>query len=209
MKKTLMYILIFLSYFSFCILFEDLLSLFNIITVLICTGYILFLIFVYRKNLKTELNDFKENYKTYLPKYILIYLFGILLMFLVNFILSKVTNQALAGNEAITREYIKKYPIYMTFSALIFSPLVEELIFRKTLKNIFKSKYLFIILSGFIFGILHIANYTNPTELLFTIPYIIMGIDFAYIYYKTNNIFTTLTFHFCHNLILLIIQFIK
>ena len=72
-----------------------------------------------------------------------------------------------------------------------------------------KNKYVFIILSGLIFGILHISDYTNATEILFGIPYVIMGIDFAYIYYKTDNIFTTMSYHMMHNLILLVIQFIR
>ena len=63
-------------------------------------------------------------------------------------------------------------------------------------------------LSGIIFGLAHITDPSNMTELLFSIPYIVMGIIFALIYSRTNNIFTTITFHLCHNLILLIIQFL-
>ena len=129
-------------------------------------------------------------------------------MYISNLIITRVTNQSLSGNESITRELIDKSLIYMIFSVLIFSPIAEELIFRKALKNIFNNKFLFIIVAGLIFGLLHVTDYTKSTELLFAIPYIIMGIDFAYIYYKTNNIFTTLTLHMCHNLVLLIIQFI-
>ena len=125
-----------------------------------------------------------------------------------NIILTKITNYNLAGNEMQVREYINKYPLYMIYSSIIFAPLIEELIFRKTIKKIFKYKYLFIIISGLIFGILHISNFKDINEILFSIPYIIMGIDFAYIYYKTDNIFTTISFHLLHNLVLLIIQLI-
>jgi membrane protease YdiL (CAAX protease family) len=96
----------------------------------------------------------------------------------------------------------------MIFSSVIYAPFVEEIIFRKSIKNVIKNPYIFIIISGFLFGILHINDYKNFSEILMGIPYIIMGLDFAYIYHKTNNIFTTMTFHFCHNLILLLIQLI-
>lgn len=170
--------------------------------------YIIIIVFLYRKELLEDLKDFKVNYKKYISNNIIIYLLGILLMFIVNIIISKITNQSLSGNEIRIREYIKEYPLFVVFSAIIYSPLIEELIFRKSIRNIFKNKYLFIIISGLIFGLLHITDPTDINEILYSIPYILMGIDFAYIYYKTNNIFTTITFHFCHNLILLIIQLI-
>ncbi len=129
-------------------------------------------------------------------------------MALLNTLLSKITGQDYSSNESLIREYIDKYPLYMFFSSVIFAPAIEELLFRKSIKNIFKNKYLFIIISGILFGISHVTNFRDINELLFSIPYIIMGIDFAYIYHKTNNIFTTMTFHLGHNLILLIIRFI-
>ena len=65
-------------------------------------------------------------------------------------------------------------------------------------------------MSGLIFGLIHVVGTGNEgiNEILMGIPYIIMGLDFAYIYAKTKNIFTTMTLHSIHNLTLLIIQFI-
>ena len=123
-------------------------------------------------------------------------------------IIYKITNQKLSGNEEAIRSYIKEFPLYMIFSSIIYAPFVEEIIFRKTIKDVIKNKYLFIIIAGLIFGIIHISNYRDINEIMHSISYIIMGINFAYIYYRTNNIFTTMTFHFCHNLVLLIIQFL-
>lgn len=218
MKKILKNILIFISYFIYNLMFKDILSLFNInyysfntnqriiYTIVSSFIYILILIFAYRKELKEEIIDFKNNFKKYLPKSIAIYLIGVLLMGLINLLLIKITGQEASGNESLIREYIANYPIYMAFSTIIFAPLTEEFIFRKSLKNVLKYKYLFIIISGLIFGMMHIQNFTDPIEYLYSIPYIIMGIDFAYIYFKTNNIFTTMTIHISHNLILYLIQ---
>ena len=218
MKRIFKSLLIFLSYFVYDLFFKAILYSLNIdfyslsiknkliLSIIFYIIYILTLIFIYRKELREEIKDFKTYYKNYLSKNIIIYLIGILLMGITNIILSRITNQSLAGNESQIRNLIDKYPIYMIFSSVLFAPIIEEFIFRKTIKNIVINKYLFIIISGFIFGIAHITNISDTTELLFSISYIIMGIDFAYIYYKTNNIFTTLTFHMCHNLILIIYQ---
>lgn len=219
MKNLIKSILIFVSYFVYDILIKALLYKFHInyygfdikykiiTTAIIEITYILLISFLYRKEIKRDIKDFKENYKTYFSKYTIIYLLGVLLMVISNLIIFRITKTNLSGNEELIRTYINKFPIYMIFSSLVYAPIVEELIFRKTIKNIFKSKYLFIITSGLVFGLLHVSEPTF-NEYLFSIPYIFMGISFAYIYYKTDNIFTTMTFHMCHNLILLIIQLI-
>lgn len=218
MKKILKYTLIFISYFIYNILFKAILYSFNInyynlddkqkllTTFFIELLYIIIIIYIYRKDLKEEIINFKNKFKEYIPKYLLVYLIGILLMVISNIIISRITSYKLSGNESLIREYIKKYTLYMFFSSVLYAPIIEELIFRKTIKKLFNNKYLFIILSGLIFGILHISNINDTNEILFSIPYIIMGIDFAYIYHKTNNIFTCITFHLCHNLVLFIIQ---
>ena len=169
---------------------------------------VLLLFWVYKKELIEDFKDFKINYKQYISKYIILYFIGVILMGVINVIISHFTGMETSGNEADVRLLVEKFPIYMTFSTIIYAPFVEEIIFRKAIRNIFKNKYLFIILSGVIFGCAHISDYTNINDILFSIGYIVMGIDFAYIYYKTNNIYTTMSFHMIHNLLLLIIQFI-
>ena len=168
--------------------------------------YLIFVLFMYRKELINDLKSFK--FKT-IFKYIPIYLLGILLMIGLNTIIYKITNTTISGNEESIRKSIKLFPIYMCFSTVIYAPLVEEIIFRKTFKNIIKNGTIFILVSGIVFGLIHISYSDNMfNELLITVPYMIMGFDFAYIYHKSNNIFTTITIHSLHNLVLLMIQFL-
>lgn len=218
MKKVLKYILIFISYFLYNYFIRDVLYLFNIdyynlpitpriiISIVIELVYLLILIFIYRKELIEELKDFKKNGLKYIVKNFVFYLISILLMIIINTLLANISDQGLSGNEIQVREYIQKFPLYMVFSAVLYAPFVEELIFRKTVGKVFKNKYVYVILSGIIFGLLHISNILDPIEYLFSIPYMIIGSAFAYMYYKTGNIFTTITYHLGHNLILLIIQ---
>ena len=214
-RKILINIFVFLSYFVYQYLFVFIMAFMNIdyfklsinnkylCNFIFNSIYILILLFIYRKELKEEAKDYKENYSNYIKKYFEIYLIGIILMGLSNFLLQKITPTSLSGNEEAVRKLIKLLPVYMTFSTVIFAPIIEEVIFRKIIKNIFGNNVLFVIISGLLFGLLHVTNFKDMNEIIHSIPYIIMGIDFAYIYYKTKNIFTTITFHSFHNLILL------
>ncbi len=169
--------------------------------------YLVFIIFMYKDELKFDFNKLKGKFIDNIVKYIPYYIVGVLLMAISNIIISKFTNVNLSENEINVRNYIKLFPIYMTFSTVIYAPIVEEITFRKTFRNIINNKYLFIILSGLIFGIVHLSS-SSFNDCLMIIPYILMGITLSYIYYKSDNILTTISLHSMHNLILLIFQFI-
>lgn len=211
-------ILIFISYFVYIIIIGIIMAslkidyntisiknkvMYNVIT----NGfYLLLLILFFKKELKEELKLLKTNYKDYFIKSILIFLAGALLMFISTLIISKFTGQSISGNETEIRNFIKNSPLLTIILAVIISPIIEELVFRKAIKNIFNNKYLFIIISSLIFGLLHISSIRDINELLFSIPYIIMGISFAITYQKTNNIFTSIILHSSYNLVLILIQ---
>lgn len=215
-KKIILNIFMFLLYFIYQLATIAIVNLFNIdisnnhnreLYLLISSLiYFVIIIIVYRHELKI---DYKKFNIRILFKYIPIYIIGLLLMAISSYVISKITNIETSQNEALVRQYIKLFPIYMSFSTVLYAPLVEEITFRKTFRNIINDKVLFILISGIMFGIIHVSISNNTTnDLLMIIPYLIMGIDFSYIYYKSDNIFTTITIHSIHNLILLIIQFI-
>ena len=106
------------------------------------------------------------------------------------------------------REMLNLSPLYMTFQILIYAPLTEELIFRKSIRDIFNNKIIYAIISGIIFGGLHaITSITNLTSLLYLIPYCSLGIVFGLLYAKTDNIFSTITAHIFHNFLALLVYF--
>ena len=170
--------------------------------------YIIFVIFMYKKELKEDINKFKKNGKNLFFKYLPIYVLGIVLMGILNVIISSITNTPISNNEQTVRETIKLMPLYMLFSVSIYAPIVEEITFRKTFKNIFNNKDMFIIISGIVFGLIHISGDMTINNFLMSIPYMVMGWTFGYIYYKSDNIFTTMTLHSLHNTILFILQII-
>ena len=127
-------------------------------------------------------------------------------MVISNGIISVITNGSLAGNEESVRELIDKFPIYMAFQVMLYAPITEEMIFRKAIKKSIDNKWLYILISGFIFGGLHvIGNVETSLDWLYLIPYCSLGFIFAMLYNRTNNIFSTITAHSFHNTLALIL----
>ncbi len=168
---------------------------------------ILFLI--YKKDLIKDFKNLKENFDSITDTAIKYWLLGFVGMIITNSLIAALTPVKIATNEESIRELISITPLFSFFLICIFAPFVEEMIFRKSFKDVFKNKILFIITSGLVFGALHvIGSIESLYDLLYIIPYSILGIFFAIIYSKTDNIFSTILVHFTHNLILLILNIV-
>lgn len=170
---------------------------------LINLSLMIMLFIFYRKSIKENLKDLKFNFKSYIKDNFKYYVIGLLIMIISNIIISFFV-EGNSTNETLIREYINIMPIYMIFSSCIYAPFTEEMVFRKSLRNCFNNKVLYILLSGLIFGSMHLLSASNLVELVFLIPYSSLGCVFAYMYYKTNNIFVPMTFHMVHNTIIVI-----
>ena len=130
-------------------------------------------------------------------------------MIVSSILISIFIKQGVSNNEQAVRDSIKAAPIYMLFTCSIIAPILEEMVFRRSLKGFINNKWLYIIISGLSFGLLHvIGNNANLAEYLFVIPYGAMGCAFAYLYYKTKNISLPIIIHMIHNTILVIVQII-
>lgn len=149
---------------------------------------------------KNFLNNFETSFKYWL--------IGIIVMITSNILIWVFSSAGIANNEVAVRELVFKYPAYI-FSVCIYAPLSEEIVFRHSFKEIFKNKYIYILASGIIFGGLHvITSATTWQDYLHLIPYCSLGISFAALYYKTDNIFSTITMHVIHNTITLLLVFL-
>ena len=167
------------------------------------------LIMIYNKKLINDFKDLKENHKKYYGECFKYWLIGLGIMLMSNFIIILILNKGLSTNEDQIRTMFSISPMYIYFSGVIFAPIVEELVFRMSVKKIIPNKYLFVILSGLLFGYVHLeGNINNMGDLLYLIPYSALGVAFAYMYEKTKNIYTSIGFHLMHNGILLGLQFL-
>ena len=178
-----------------------------------CFDLLLLFLFclIYHKTIKKDFTDyFLHDFKSHFEKSFKFWMIGIGLMILGNLIVIFFTRgNTISANEEVVREMMDKYPIYMLFQISIYAPITEELVFRKGIKDITHHKYLYIFLSGFIFGFLHVLSSVNQSMwFLYLIPYCSLGFLFAFLYYDTDNIFYTIVIHSLHNILSYLLHFI-
>ena len=173
--------------------------------------FMILLYYIYRNDIKKDIKYFKKNLFKILKISIKWWLIGLFIMILSNIIISYINSGNLPENEKSVREMLNKYPIYMLFQISIYAPFTEEIIFRKSIKDIFKNPYIYIIISGLVFGGMHVisSSFSNPSNLLFIIPYGALGSIFAYLYHKTDNIFASMSVHCIHNTITFLLLIIS
>ena len=179
------------------------LSLLQKILYLLITDIILIIIYIliYKKDITKDFkNYFNKKLKNNLKTSIKYWLIGLVIMISSNYIILILTKNGLSQNEEAVRELIDKAPLFMIFESLIYVPITEEIIFRRSIKDITNHKLFYPLLSGLLFGLMHvISSINNYQELLFIIPYSAVGYTFAKCYQKTDNIFSTITAHAFHN----------
>lgn len=162
------------------------------------------LFFMYRKELTREWKIFKDNWDDNLYIGVKCWAAGLFVMLVANMVINMLSN-GIAGNEETVQSMISSLPWLMLISAGILAPLNEEIIFRKCFRNVINNKWVFVIASGFVFGLMHVVgNVSNWVDILYIIPYGALGAAFAVSYDKTDTIFTPITFHMLHNIVLVI-----
>ena len=201
-SKYMPYILLFFNYNSLPIF----LKLF--ILILLDVFLIMILSFVYLKIIVKDFKDFKKNKKEYINEYAKYWFLNIALMAISNIIISSIIDIKQATNQDYVEDLLVKYPIYSVITTVVIAPVLEELMFRLNFRKIFKTDMLFIIISGLVFGMMHMSIATSMKELLFIIPYSIPGFIFAYTLKKSNNIFVPISLHIFHNTVMILLQFI-
>lgn len=180
---------------------------YNILRIIPNIAQALLLMFLYRKVLKKDLKNFIKNFGDYSDIAIKYWLLGFIAMVVSNTIIVNLFPIEMATNEQGIREIISSIPVLSFFSICIFAPISEELIFRKAFKDCFNNKWTFILISGIVFGFLHvIGSFSSVYEFFYIIPYSSLGIAFAYVYYKTGNIFSSIFVHCMHNAILVLLN---
>ncbi len=146
----------------------------------------------------TLIDNFKNFKKDNLKNAYKNWFWGLLIMYISNIIIITIT-KGIASNESYNRDILFQSPIFAITVMVFIAPMIEELIFRLSLKDIFKNKWIYATVSGLIFGLMHMTTITRPIELLYTISYGSLGFFFAKSVYETDNIFSSIIAHMTHN----------
>lgn len=169
--------------------------------VILFSKYIILVILFLAKDfkyLKEKWIDFKNNFKKYTKIAFKNWFAGFIIMVISNIIISYFI-RGVGQNESAVQELIEKLPIVAFILTTVFAPFIEEMVFRKSLKDCLDNKLLYMILSGLIFGFIHTQIDINILELLLIIPYGAIGFMFAKTINETDNIYTTIMMHMFHN----------
>ena len=168
---------------------------------------ILYEIFIICTTIWTFFERYKRDYK-YLKQSFSSYLKNALkywgLMYLCVFIVAVIQVSLGVSEQSTNQSLLETLPFwYLVPSAVIFAPIVEEAVFRGGFRRFISNDFIFIIISGVSFGLLHTLFSEDTLYIAFvqSLNYIAMGMVLAYSYVRTNNIFVPMLVHVFQNTI--------
>lgn len=215
-KELIKGILIICTYFvlqiilsiPFVFLLEDKKISINTAYLFIYLGLSIVYTMIYRKSIKENIKDLKKNYKTIIKTTLKYWSLGLVIMILSSFIIG-LFNIPTSDNQNTNIELFKQAPILQSLCAIIFAPIIEELVFRHSFRKFTNNPTIFALTTGLIFGFVHITSSITSlkdlTMMIHLIPYSAVGIAFGYAYKKNNNnIIGTILIHSIHNMIAVI-----
>ena len=161
------------------------------------------LVLFYLKDLISEFKLYKSDAKNTFEKSLKYYALGFMGMIFFNLLIS-VFLGGVSSNEEQVREMLFSSPITSLLSISIIAPISEELIFRKSLQPVLKNKWVYIVVSGVLFGMAHLlTNILSGefvlTDLFYLLPYGSLGSAFALMDNETKTVFSSIVIHALHN----------
>lgn len=153
--------------------------------ILVIVPFIIFLVF------KKKCPVFKISRKEFL----LVFCLGISLNFIVSFIISLLSNFTVVNNYETSINSLLGNNFILSFILIgVFSPIVEEFIFRYSLINILKDKSIknALIISSLIFGVSHM-------NIIQGIYAFLLGLVLGYLYIYKFNLMHSILFHIVVN----------
>lgn len=179
------------------------------------TVLLILLIIYYRKDLIKDFKSFDKSWFKFMIKW---WLIGLVIMYASNVVINLIIFKGqIAPNEAADREMLQTIPILGLFLAGFIAPMTEELVFRKSFRNITDNKLLYIAVATFIFAFVHVTPgfivSLQPLklkwlQLIYLIPYGALALSFTIVYREKDNILTSMIMHMAHNTLFLLLLYV-
>ncbi len=150
-------------------------------------------VFLFKDEIKRGLKALKANWTGYCRFIIKLLIAQAIVGLLESQIIHMFNTDFIPANQkSIEQASLVSYAL----SAIIFAPIVEELLFRGALRRFINNKVVFIIVSALLFGFAHARLEGGLKTFLFSMTlYSTSGAFLAYAYAKTNNICTGIICH--------------
>ncbi|CAM3656451.1 CPBP family intramembrane glutamic endopeptidase [Erysipelothrix urinaevulpis] len=175
-------------------------QMFSIIVTLVLT------LFLVKDSLKRSFQMFKTNWKENLLLIVKLWIGIYIANLSVGLLIQFLGGGATSGNQETLEVGFGQFPVLFSFMAVVFAPIVEEIVFRGVLYQELRSEKSYIlptIVSSLSFGLLHTLPVFmmsgNPYEFLFLISYSLMGFFMVKAYERSGSIWTSIGLHFLNN----------
>jgi hypothetical protein len=145
--------------------------------------FLVSIIFIYKDNLKADIKIFNKNYISF--KGLLEIVAGFLLILFVLAIYGNVID--IMGIKVATTSSFDELPIaYSLLKILFFSTIMEELLFKESIKGLVTDKNLFILVSAVIYVAINYVYGSIPSIPVCGI-YVVIGLTSSFLYVRNKN----------------------
>lgn len=205
-KKAIRSIIVVTLYFIWPTLINYLLNIFNVHSneILKFIGNIMLLVivmFIYRKDILSSLNNL--SFKKMLRLFIALMVVQILTNLLSVLILG-VDNHT--NNVGLLPTSLEKWPVLVGISMTVIYPILESLIFNKSLKDVINNTWAFIFCSALFFWLVNLLSFNfNYISIIATMSCFTTSIVINYFYCKEDNISSIIIVKMIYNLIFLLL----
>lgn len=165
------------------------------------------IVFIYKDYLKKCFIDFNKKYNLKQKIWFIIKWVGIL--FIINILFGAIIQlDARNDNTSTIYDLASISTIYTIFKTMIFGCIIEELVFKKAIREIINNNYIFIIVSGFLYSLISISVFEfNLVNIVDFIKCFILFSILSYVFIKNDdNIFSVILIKFCYNILPLVMM---
>ena len=205
-KKAIRSIIVVTLYFIWPTLINYLLNIFNVHSneILKFIGNIMLLVivmFIYRKDIVSSLNNL--SFKKMLRLFIALMVVQILTNMLSVLILGVANHTNHVG---LLPTSLEKWPVLVGISMTVIYPILETLIFNKSLKDVINNTWAFIFCSALFFWLVNLLSFNfNYISIIATMSCFTTSIVINYFYCKEDNISSIIIVKMIYNLIFLLL----
>ena len=159
-KNNLRSIMIIILYFIFPYVMKFLSGV-KWLVVLLYMLFALLILYLYRNTFKRDFKDIKENKKKYLSSILTNVVLIFVIMLITNALIGMLFDiKQTSENDYSLLSMFKKSPIVLMLLTSLYYPVIEGVIFRKSVRDIIDNKWIFIMFSSVFYFFFNVA-YTS------------------------------------------------
>lgn len=201
-------ILVIISYFALPYVIA-LISKSNMVDIMLYLLYAFILIFLYKQVFISDFKDIKKNWKKYLMRMLISIILIFVSMVLINLIVGVLFNvKGTSENDFSLLTTFKENSLIVVLLTCIYYPLVEGIIFRKSVRDIIDNKWFFIMFSAIFYFFFNIV-YTSMSfsNIMSSVCYLSTMMIVSHFYWKTNNFTLSVLVMSIFNLVVCLLSF--